>query len=132
MSEDVAVFDVDGTLTVRDCVRPFLVRVGGWHGLAGAVLRRPGTALRAAVRRDRDTFKELMVGGVLRGRDVCQVEQLGVRFADEVAGGWLRADTVERLRCLRVPRPLPAAARAQARCGRCALRRTATRGVRVR
>ncbi|HAP75272.1 MAG TPA: HAD-IB family hydrolase, partial [Acidimicrobiaceae bacterium] len=24
----VAAFDVDGTLTVRDCVRPFLLRVG--------------------------------------------------------------------------------------------------------
>ena len=26
---DVAAFDVDGTLTVRDCVGPFLLRVGG-------------------------------------------------------------------------------------------------------
>ena len=28
----VAAFDVDGTLTVRDCVRPFLERLGGRSG----------------------------------------------------------------------------------------------------
>lgn len=94
----VAAFDVDGTLTVRDCVRPFLLRVGGWSGVGRALVRRPGTALAAAVHRDRDRFKELMVGGVLRGRPIAQVEALGERFADEVAADWLRADTVARLR----------------------------------
>ncbi|MFZ4718062.1 MAG: HAD-IB family hydrolase [Ilumatobacteraceae bacterium] len=94
----VAAFDVDGTLTVRDCVRPFLLRVGGWSGLGKAMARRPGTALGAAWHRDRDRFKELMVGGVLRGRSVAQVEHLGEQFADEVASDWLRADTVARLR----------------------------------
>ncbi len=93
----VAAFDVDGTLTVRDCVRPFLVKVGGWSGIAGALLRAPGRTAGAAMRRDRDRFKELLVGGVLRGRQVEHVERMGEEFAEEVHGGWLRPDTMARL-----------------------------------
>ena len=95
---EVAAFDVDGTLTVRDCVRPFLVRVGGWIGLTAAIARKPAASLGAAVRRDRDRVKELVVGGVLRGRKVAQVEAVGEQFAEQVAADWLRADTVARLR----------------------------------
>lgn len=95
---EVAAFDVDGTLTVRDCVRPFLVRVGGWGGVAAALLRRPIETTAAAARRDRDRLKEVVVGGVLRGRKVAQIEAMGEEFAAEVHGHWLRADTVERLR----------------------------------
>lgn len=94
----VAAFDVDGTLTVRDCVRPFLLRVGGWQGVSQALLRKPTGTLAAAVRRDRDQFKELLVGGVLRGRKVAQIEAMGEEFAEQVEASWLRADTVERLR----------------------------------
>ncbi len=95
---EVAAFDVDGTLTVRDCVRPFLVRVGGWGGIARALARKPAATLGAAAHRDRDRFKELVVGGVLRGRKVAQVEELGERFAETVHQGWLRPDTMARLR----------------------------------
>ncbi|CAB4364717.1 MAG: HAD-IB family hydrolase [Actinobacteria bacterium] len=96
--EVVAAFDVDGTLTVRDCVRPFLLRVGGYQGVMTALMRKPVASAGAALHRDRDRFKELIVGGVLRGRKVQQVEALGEEFAAQVADGWLRADTVERLR----------------------------------
>jgi len=96
--EVVAAFDVDGTLTVRDCVRPFLLRVGGWRGVITALLRKPLASAGAAAHRDRDRFKELIVGGVLRGRKVQQVEDLGEEFAAHVADGWLRPDTIERLR----------------------------------
>ncbi len=97
-SVDVAAFDVDGTLTIRDCVGPFLLRVGGWPGMTRAMLHKPGAALGAGVRRDRDRLKELLVGGVLRGRKVAQVEALGEEFAQHVEADWLRADTLERLR----------------------------------
>lgn len=96
--EHVAAFDVDGTLTVRDCVRPFLLRVGGWPGISNALLRKPIATLGAAARRDRDRLKELVVGGVLRGRKVAQVEAMGEVFAEQVEAGWLRADTMARLR----------------------------------
>jgi phosphatidylglycerophosphatase C len=95
---DVAAFDVDGTLTVRDCVKPFLLKVGGWGGVTAALARKPTASMGAALRRDRDRFKELLVGGVLRGRKVSQVEQMGEEFADAVAADWLRADTLARLR----------------------------------
>ncbi len=95
---DVAAFDVDGTLTIRDCVGPFLLRVGGWTGITGAMLRKPGSAVGAGVRRDRDRLKELLVGGVLRGRKVAHVEALGEEFAKQVEADWLRSDTLERLR----------------------------------
>lgn len=96
--ENVAAFDVDGTLTVRDCVTPFLLRVGGWSGIPRSLLRRPTAAFGAAARRDRDRMKELVVGGVLRGRKVAQVEALGEEFAQQVEADWLRADTLGRLR----------------------------------
>jgi phosphatidylglycerophosphatase C len=95
---DVAAFDVDGTLTVRDCVGPFLVRVGGRGGVVTAFARKPLASAGAALRLDRDRLKEVVVGGVLRGRAVAQVEALGEQFAERVAKGWLRADTVARLR----------------------------------
>ncbi len=95
---DVAAFDVDGTLTVRDCVRPFLLRVGGWKGVTAALARKPAASVGAALHRDRDRFKEVLVGGVLRGRKVAQVEALGEEFAEHVVADWLRADTVARLR----------------------------------
>jgi phosphatidylglycerophosphatase C len=95
---DVAAFDVDGTLTVRDCVKPFLLRVGGWSAVSQALLRKPAASLGAAARRDRDRFKELLVGGVLRGRKVDAVEELGEQFAALVEAAWLRPDTLERLR----------------------------------
>jgi phosphatidylglycerophosphatase C len=94
----VAAFDVDGTLTVRDCVGPFLVRVGGRAGLAAALARKPLASAGAALRRDRDRLKEVLVGGVLHGRAIAQVEALGEQFAERVAAGWLRADTIARLR----------------------------------
>jgi len=94
----VASFDVDGTLTTADCVRPFLRRVGGRRGVLVAVARRPIAALRALARRDRDHLKEIVAGGVLRGREVAEVAALGRSFAAHVEASMLRADVVERLR----------------------------------
>ena len=62
------------------------------------MLARPLVAATAGVRRDRDRLKELIVGGVLRGRSIAQVEALGEEFAEQVHDGWLRSDMVERLR----------------------------------
>ncbi len=94
----VAAFDVDGTLTIRDCVRPFLLRVGGWRGVSWSLARRPVATVAASFRRDRDRFKEIVVGGVMRRRSVDQVEHLGREFADDVHREWLRDDTLGRLR----------------------------------
>lgn len=94
----VAAFDVDGTLTTRDCVRPFLERVAGRRRLLTSLLRRPVATAIAAVQRDRDRFKEIIVGGALRGKLIADVEAIGEQFAQYVLVNWLRSDTLRRLR----------------------------------
>jgi len=94
----VAAFDVDGTLTVRDCVRPFLERIGGRTSIAAAIARRPVESVRGALRRDRDALKDVVVGGVYRGRSVAAVATIGREFAAAVAERMLRDDTIGRLR----------------------------------
>lgn len=93
----VAAFDVDGTLTTRDCVVPFLRRVGGPAGLAAGLGRRPGRLAAALVRRDRDALKALGAAAAFTGRPWRDVEDLAAPFAEEVHGRWLRTDVVERL-----------------------------------
>lgn len=94
----VAAFDVDGTLTSSDCVRPFLQRLGGRRGLALAVVRRPLATLTGLARRDRDRLKEVLVGGVYRGRMVDEVREVGRAFAEVIESTMLRDDTLARLR----------------------------------
>ena len=94
----IAAFDVDGTLTTRDCVRPFLERVGGRRRLVASVLRRPVASVVAAARRDRDRMKEILVGGSLGGKRITDVEAIGEQFAQYVMVNWLRPDTMRRLR----------------------------------
>lgn len=94
----IAAFDVDGTLTTRDCVRPFLERAAGRHRLVTSLMRRPVATVVAAVRRDRDRFKEIIVGGSLRGKLIADVETIGEQFAQFVLVNWLRPDTLRRLR----------------------------------
>ena len=92
----VAAFDVDGTLTTRDCVTPFLRRVAG-RRLLRMALERPIALLSALVRRDRDALKELACSS-LEGLDGAALDRFGVQFAKEVITPRLRADTSARLR----------------------------------
>ena len=94
----VAAFDVDGTITRTDCVRPFLELVAGRAGLARVVLGHPIEVAVGAVRRDRDRLKETIVGGAYEGRFVDDVDALGRSFAQHVASSMLRDDVVARLR----------------------------------
>ncbi len=94
----VAAFDVDGTVTVRDCVVPFMRRVAGRAGLARAVLSSPLRVAALLAARDRDGLKEHIVERVFRGRSVDAVNEEGVRFAEVVADGWIREDVAARLR----------------------------------
>ena len=94
----VAAFDVDGTLTRADCVRPFLERLAGRRALASVLLRRFAPMVKALARRDRDDLKEIVVGGVFRGRFVSEVAAVGGAFAAHVEAKMLRPDTLARLR----------------------------------
>lgn len=91
----VAAFDLDGTLTRRDCVTPFLRRAGGSRLWRTLVWNAPAVATSLA-RRDRDRLKEI-AAGALRGLAEDEIDRLGRAFAEQVAASWLRDDTHSRL-----------------------------------
>jgi phosphatidylglycerophosphatase C len=91
----VAAFDVDGTLTRRDCVVPFLWRLGAARLVFGLARRAP-SVVAALARRDRDRLKELATGVTFRGRSVSAVEHVAAMFGHEIER-WLRDDTTSRL-----------------------------------
>jgi len=98
--EVVVAFDVDGTLTTRDCVVPFLQQIAGRARLAGGVALRPAAITNALIRRDRDRFKAVAMRAAYAGRTAATVEGLGTEFARTVHGEWLRPDTAGRLASL--------------------------------
>lgn len=98
MPEAIIAFDLDRTLTVRDCMQPFLAHVAGPLALHRSLLRQPLRALLAAAERQRAAIKEIALTGSLRGRDQDEICRAGERFADIVCERWLRADTVSLLR----------------------------------
>ena len=91
----VAAFDVDGTLTTRDCVTPFLRQAAG-RRLWTTLLRHPLAVGGALARRDRDRLKELACAA-LAGIESAEIDALGASFAHGVAAEWLRDDTLARL-----------------------------------
>ncbi|MFM8650390.1 MAG: HAD-IB family hydrolase [Actinomycetota bacterium] len=93
----MAAFDLDKTLTTRDCVLPFLWRVGRW-GFASRLIVRVPALFVAGLRRDRDRAKAILTKSALRGRVADEVGELGRVFADHVVSAWMRPDTTARLR----------------------------------
>lgn len=91
----VAAFDLDGTLTTRDCVTPFLQRVAG-RALACRVARHPIAVAVALARGDRDDLKELATRA-LAGMRAADIAVAGEAFAHDVHRAWLREDTLARL-----------------------------------
>ena len=98
MKVTVAAFDVDNTLTVRDCVVPFMKSVGGISRLSKVLLTDIGETFQSVRRRDRDSLKMKFVDGVFAGKDAREVESLGIQFASKVADKWLRSDVATRMR----------------------------------
>lgn len=97
-SSVVAAFDVDGTVTTRDCVVPFLRHVGGTVPAAVRLGLSARRVVPAFARRDRDALKELAARAVFTGRPIGDVDAAGVTFAAAVERTWLRPDTMARLR----------------------------------
>ena len=91
----VVAFDVDGTLTRRDCVVPFLWRLGAARLVLGLARRLP-SVIAAVVRRDRDRLKAVATATAFRGRSVAAVERVAAGFGVEIER-WLRDDTSARL-----------------------------------
>lgn len=93
----VAAFDVDGTLTTRDCVVPFLRRIRGTAPLVGRLaLRSPALAVGLA-RRDRNALKAIGTSAGFGGLAVDEVRRSGATFATHVARDRMRSDTLDRL-----------------------------------
>jgi phosphatidylglycerophosphatase C len=98
MEVSVAAFDVDNTLTVRDCVVPFMRRVAGSPTLIKALARRPIHILRLVTSRNRYELKAFFVSAAFAGQSVESVNEIAVSFAEEVVEKWMRADVADRLR----------------------------------
>jgi len=98
MNVAVAAFDVDETLTVRDCVVPFMRTVAGSGRLMKVMLFELGSTIQSLRKRDRDALKAKFVHGVFKGKNASDIEALGVQFASKVADGWLRSDVAARMR----------------------------------
>lgn len=92
----VAAFDVDHTLTVKDCVVPFLREVAGWRWYANLLLRIIPLGV-AVARRDRDSVKAVVTAAAVKGRTIGSVDEKATRFARRAFPTWLRDDTVRRL-----------------------------------
>ncbi len=95
---EIAAFDVDRTLTVRDCVLPFMSLVGGRRSVAAALAARPVRIGRWAASGSRDDMKAHFVRRVFAGREADAVAEVGAVFAHRIASSWMRADTVARMR----------------------------------
>jgi len=99
MSDVVAAFDVDGTLTTKDTFAPFLRAAGGSLRFAAAAAAVAPRVMLVALRRaTRDDVKRQMVRRLLAGRTADEIDRLGVAHASHIEQRWLRTDTVARLR----------------------------------
>jgi phosphatidylglycerophosphatase C len=97
-TETVVAFDVDKTLTTKDCVLPFMSLVAGRLFLVSVMLRSPLQVASLLRHRDRDGLKRLFVRSVFKGRDASEIDELGEQFASVVLKKWMRADVAQRLR----------------------------------
>jgi len=81
----VAAFDLDGTLTRRDTLKPFLVRAFGWRRVAWTFLLLAPCALRVAVGRARvDDFKVRAIRRLFAGEDPARLRAVGLAHAQAV------------------------------------------------
>jgi phosphatidylglycerophosphatase C len=93
----VAAFDVDGTITRRDCVVPFMRRVAGTATLGRRLVAQTRTVSALASRRDRDGLKAAAAAAAFTGQPIERIEEIAEEFARSVHASGLRADTVRLL-----------------------------------
>lgn len=93
----VAAFDVDGTVTTRDCVVPYMRRVTGTPRIVAHLATRPHRLIPVLARRDRDRLKMMATSAAFGGRRVDELEAVGVEFARHVRDHWIRPDTLDAL-----------------------------------
>lgn len=92
----IAAFDVDGTLTTRDSVVPFLRRMVTPRAVVRLMVH-PQALIRGIVRRDRDALRAAATTAVFTGLPWPRVAAAGQAFGDEINARWLRPDAAARL-----------------------------------
>ena len=92
----VAAFDLDKTLTLRDCVVPFVWSLGRRRFVVGVLSNLPVIVV-AGLRRDRDRVKAIITRIAFRGRLAEEVRERAEHFVDRVHPSWIRDDTAARL-----------------------------------
>jgi phosphatidylglycerophosphatase C len=94
----LAAWDFDGTITERDTLMGFLAFVAGRRALSAAAARRV-VALGRGLRDDtsRDLAKERVIGDLMAGRPVAEVEDAGRRYA-ELLPAQFRPEALDRIR----------------------------------
>lgn len=96
MSDIVAAFDFDGTLTSRDTLLPFLRLLVGRARVSRALAANMAGFARATRRRElRDVVKERVLSSCLAGQSSADVNEAALRYVPTIA---LRADVVTKLR----------------------------------
>ena len=103
----VAAFDFDGTVSRRDTLVPFLVRVSGRRRFAAASARlglssAPGRAGRSSGAgqldvRDRDAVKEQLLAELFRGRWERDLRRAGALYARDLLSDQLRPELLGRI-----------------------------------
>lgn len=94
----VAAFDLDGTLTRRDTLLPFLQRLCGTTRVMRALVPE-WSAVPAAARGalDRDAMKSRVLARLLRGWSAVEIEEAAADYATHVIRARLRPDTTARV-----------------------------------
>ncbi|HVW33779.1 MAG TPA: HAD-IB family hydrolase [Acidimicrobiia bacterium] len=96
----LAAFDLDGTLTRRDTLLPYLYRAVGrgraWRALLASSL--PLARAAALGGTHRDTAKAAVLGRVLAGVELAPLAEAAEAYADHVVAHGLRADVADRVR----------------------------------
>jgi phosphatidylglycerophosphatase C len=94
----VVALDLDGTLTRSDTLLPFLWRACGRRRTAAALLAQSLLIVRSLVgSASRHDSKERLLGRLLRGRPVADLEKAADAFADSVVANGMRPDMLERI-----------------------------------
>lgn len=94
----VVAFDLDGTLTRRDTLLPFLRRTCGVARTCQALLAQSVPLVRSlAGVASRDEVKAAVLGPLLRGRSVTALEKVAEEFAVRVVSRGMRPEMVERV-----------------------------------
>jgi len=98
LTDTVAAFDFDGTLTRADTLIPFLQRLCGTRTVVQALAAEFGTMARAAARlAGRDEAKAALLARLLAGRLLTDVRQVVDLYTDVVTTKQLRPDSIARV-----------------------------------